>query len=253
MADLYVFDFGDAGREERARRDAELVDIRARFVQRVIRLAGLDPAAAELAIAAVFDHRDGEQAACECSCHPRLDTTHDGGFDCRCTWDDARREAQRRKWTEFWDSPASRELAAAHEAEEAAIADWLAGQRDVTAKRTTSMAPEQWEGAIDGRSFYFRERHGMWRIEIDLEPNGRFADRYVGTDDSGKMITEPVPLTEGRVIAEGVDTQLGETPVHHVEFIVRTVREHLWGEMCDHAGALFFCPKCGTRISEPTC
>ncbi len=39
----------------------------------------------------------------------------------------------------------------------------------VEAERTTSFAPEQREGTVDGHSFYFRERHGTWRIELDLD------------------------------------------------------------------------------------
>ena len=64
------------------------------------------------------------------------------------------------------------------------------------------------------------------------------------------MVTEPVPIMEGEVIAEGIGSQLGGTPVDHIAFIVRTIRDHLWGAQCDHAGALFYCPKCGRRINE---
>jgi hypothetical protein len=47
------------------------------------------------------------------------------------------------------------------------------------------------------------------------------------------------------VIAEGIDSQLGVTPVDHLDFIVRTIRRYLWAAQCDHAGALFYCPKGG--------
>ncbi len=64
-------------------------------------------------------------------------------------------------------------------------------------------APEQWKGTVDGHSFYFRERHDQWRIELDLRPSGRFANAYRGTDTVGEMLLEPVELDDGDVIAEG--------------------------------------------------
>ena len=120
--------------------------------------------------------------------------------------------------------------------------------RDVT--RTTSYVPEQWEGSVDGHSFYFRERGGFWEIELDLRESGRFAQRVVGTSEDGGLVTEPVPLMEGDMLAEGTDSVLGETPAEHIAFIVQTVRDHLWRTQCDHAGALFYCPKCGHRMTE---
>jgi hypothetical protein len=64
---------------------------------------------------------------------------------------------------------------------------------------------------------------------------------------NGDFVTEPEPILEGTVIAEGVDSQLGTTAVDHLAFIVTTIRDHLWARECDHAGALLFCPKCGQR------
>ena len=55
------------------------------------------------------------------------------------------------------------------------------------------------------------------------------------------MVTEPVPIMEGEVIAEGTGSQLGGAPVDHIAFIVRTIRDHLWGAQCDHADALWNC------------
>ena len=128
------------------------------------------------------------------------------------------------------------------------IAGWVAGQPGIEAVRSTCAAPEQWEGSVDGHSFYFRERHGEWRIELDLAPNGHFANRVVESDDTGGLVTEPVEMEEGSVIAEGIDTQLGASPIDHLTFIVRTIRAHLFAQQCAHPGALFFCPACGTPM-----
>lgn len=181
----------------------------------------------------------------------RLDSLHDDGFDCSCTWDERRRREERRSWEALRGTAEMRALRGRHAAEERAIEEWLAGQPDVEATRTASYVPEQWRGTVDGHSFYFRERHGEWRLELDLEPTGELAERLVEVGEDGELVTEPVPITRGEVIAEGIDSQLGAEPVEHIAFIVRTIRDHLWGQACDHAGALFFCPSCGQRMSGP--
>lgn len=132
----------------------------------------------------------------------------------------------------------------------------IAAHPGVEAKRTSMAAPEQWEGTIDrrsfyyGRSFYFRERHGMWRIEIDLAPDGRFVTRYVGRSDDGEMATEPVELTSGETIAEGREPSLGDSPVDHLRFIVETVRAHLARTICTNPRAERYCPACGARVDR---
>lgn len=249
MADIYVFDFGAAGRELRARRQAERARVRAGCVARLCDV-GLDALTAEIAVAAIFDRTRADGELCECSCHPQLSTLHGDGTDCSCTWDEERRLVERKRMTAWWDSPAAKELRAHHEAEEAAIAAWVRSQVGVDARRTTTDAPEQWEGIVDGHTFYFRERHGEWRIELDLAPSGRFVNRWLGVDDDGEAITEPVELDEGEVIARGVDADLGDAPVDHAEFIVRTIRNELRRRHCDHAVAASFCPACGMHMDE---
>lgn len=251
MSDIFVMRMGQGDDDERARQEAERLRLRNRYVGHLVDTADLGEAAAERVIAALFDHPDLERSKCWCGCHPRLSSQHDDGFDCPCGWDDARRADERRNLTAFCETPEAEELRKKHAREESAIAEWVAGQPDVEAARTTTYAPEQWQGTVDGHSFYFRERHGLWRIELDLKPSGRIAERLTDVRDDGELVTEPVELTEGDVIAEGVDAQLGDGPVEHIAFIVRTIRDHLWARRCDHSGALFFCPKCGRRMEQP--
>jgi hypothetical protein len=120
----------------------------------------------------------------------------------------------------------------------------------VDARRTSSYAPEQWEGTVDGHSFYFRERTGLWRIELDLAPSGSYAQRLVQVGVDGRFVTETVPIMEGELIARGVDADLGRTPVEHIAFVVWTIRDHLRGVGCGHQGARLFCPDCGQRIGK---
>jgi len=257
VAGLYVFDFsGDP--DERTRRDEKRARerslVRARYAEQLIRCTGVDAVTADLVLATLFDHNRSDRPPCSCGCHPQLPeaTLHDAGFDCPCTWDDGQREARHREWRaqleEYWASPEAQELARAREEERAEVAAWLEAHPGVIAEQTTTCAPEQWHGTVDGRSFYFRERHGEWRIELDLEPTGREAQRVVGTGPDGELLTEPVDMTEGAVIAEGLDTALGHTALEHLEFIVRTIREHVAGEACSHQGAINFCPTCGSRV-----
>ncbi len=251
MPGPYLVDFSSGSDKGPSPYEVEQARIRPRYVQLLIGKAGFDTITAELAIATLFDHPRQDGTRCICSCHPHFSSTHEDGFDCSCSWDDERR-AESKAWFEEWrDSPAAKELRDAVEAERIAVAQWVAGDPGVTAEQTTWAALEQWEGTVDGHSFYFRERHELWSLEIDLEPTGRFANRIVGTNDEGELEREPESINEGRTIAEGSAAQLPDGAVGHIEFIVRTIRDHLFAESCDHAGALFYCPTCGTRMAEP--
>jgi hypothetical protein len=253
VADLYIVNFG-GGEQERARREAECEAERRRLADRYVRYlvtsAEVGEVEASRVITALFDARDADGNECPCLCHPRLSAEHGDGFDCRCTWSEDRRAAEAAAWQAWWESPEGAELSAAHKRGEAAIGAWLAGQPGMDARRTSSYAPEQREGTVDGRTFYFRERGGSWRIELDMAPSGRYAQRLLRVGEDGEFVTEPVPIMEGEVIARGTDSDLGAAPVDHIAFIVRTIRDHLRGVGCEHHGARLFCPDCGQRTFE---
>jgi hypothetical protein len=250
MTDLYIVGLG-GGQQDRTRREAEREAERRRLADRYARylVAGAEvgEATARRVITALFDHCDADGNECLCSCHPRLSAEHGDSFDCRCTWDEDRRAAEATGWQAWWDSPEAAELSAAHRREEDTIAAWLVGKTGVDARRTSSYAPEQWEGTVDGRTFYFRERDGLWRIELDMVPSGRYAQRLAQVGEDGTFVTEPVPIMEGEVIAQGAESDLGAAPVDHIAFVVRTIRDHLRGVGCEHHGARLFCPDCGQR------
>ena len=260
MADLYIFD-PSGGPEDRARREAKRAErralVRARYAQRVASQTGLDEITADLVMATLFDHVDDCGEECGRGNHPKLpddgEWSHDAGFDCPCTWDAGRRELERAaakaEWEEYQASPEAEAQRRAEDAEFSAIEVWIAAHPGVTADRTVLACPEIWEGTIDGHSFFFRERHGSWRIEIDLEPNGTFANRLVGTSVDGELVTEPVELTSGPVIAQGDESELGNGAVTHLAFIVDTVRTHLTRAACTHDRAEQYCPSCGERLN----
>jgi hypothetical protein len=60
-----------------------------------------------------------------------------------------------------------------------------------------------------------------------MRESGGFARRLMRVADDGGMVTEPVPIMESEVIAEGIDSQLGATAAEHIGFIVRMIRDHL--------------------------
>ncbi|KKC06167.1 hypothetical protein [Mycobacterium nebraskense] len=207
---------------------------------------------------------------CRCSCHPRLPETdlHDYGFACPCA---RTPQDRRRAWGEwrndikaFWESPAGQQITADEQAAEAALQAWLATQHEVVVSSHGGLAPEQWDGAVDGHSFYFRERHGEWRIELDLRPSGRFARTIAGTHTDGTIHYKDKELDEGDVIAHGTtdDDGYGTTPVERAQFIIDTIRIHLARQACTlHRDDLSieallgtnvtWCPACGTRLPNP--
>jgi hypothetical protein len=250
VADVYIVDFSGGEQESacrEAKREAERRRLADRYARYLVASAEVDQAAAARVITALFDSRDADGNQCPCSCHPRLSGEHGDGFDCRCTWDEDRRAAAAADWGAWRDSPEAAELSAAHQREEDTVAAWLADQTDVDARRTSSYAPEQWEGTVDGRTFYFRERGGLWRIELDMVPSGMHAQRLTQVGEDGALITESVPIMEGEVIAQGAESDLGTAPIDHIAFVIQTIRDHLRGAGCEHRGARLFCPDCGQR------
>lgn len=111
---------------------------------------------------------------------------------------------------EFWRSPQGRRLQAAQQAAEAELRAWLVDQPGVVVHGHGGQVPEQWDGEVDGHSFYFRERGGEWDIELDLQEQQRSGTR-------GDLIAS------GTIAAEGY----GESPRERAAFIVATIRDHL--------------------------
>ncbi len=161
---------------------------------------------------------------------------------------------------EFWRSLDGRRLQAVHEAAEADLQAWLAKQPGVVIHSHGGYAPEQWEGQVDGHSFYFRERDTEWDIEIDRRPSGWVMRSGDTGNDDGTTPNQRDEIVEGDVIATGRTTAegYGDSPRERAAFIVATIREHLARQACTHpdmeAIAAFlgvpsrWCPACGTRV-----
>jgi hypothetical protein len=266
---------GDEWRAERVRLSNEARD---RYHDRLVAtLTSMDHSSAgDTAVAdAILDAlflvtRIENGDACACSCHPHLPTSdlHDFGFDCPCQQTAAERTERFNAWMadmdEFWDSPEGRAITEEDAQQEAALRAWLDANPDVTVLSHGGLAPEQWYGAVDGRSFYFRERHDRWRIELDLHPSGRFYRAWVAGELDDDTSFEDREIEEGEIVAQGTTANdgYGATPVDRVRFITDAIRAHLRRQDCDvhrHelddlellcGRPLNWCPACGLRLYD---
>lgn len=273
--ELYVFRPPDLGDDWRAQRERQRVESRARHLERMTAvLAFADACADDLAARAgavldgFFVTRGVESGEpCTCSCHPQLPETdlHGYGSDCSCRRTATQRQASWAQWQaeqdRYWASPEGLAITAEREAERAALAAWVEADSGVVVTSHGGWAPEQWWGSVDGHTFYFRERHDCWRIELDLATSGRFVEVRSGGDLDGGSNRRTKELEEGEVVAEGVaDCEgYGSTAVERAQFIVGTIRAHLCRASCTThtagrhtieellARPMQWCPECGTQ------
>lgn len=278
MADepeLYLVEPPDPGQEWRAERARHQAESRRRAVTRLgeaVAHAERQATSIEDRAALILDGfltvRSADGSPCACSCHPRLPDgdLHDYGDDCPCQLTVEERRARNAEMfaamDEFWTTPEGQEITAARAADGAELDAWLAATPDFTVTSHGGLAPEQWWGTVDGRSFYFRERHDEWRIELDLRPSGRHVRAWNGSDLDAEESFEPKEIEEG-VIAEGTISAdgYGRTSVERARFILDKIRIHVRRQSCEvHIGGLDdlelllgrpvdWCPACGVRLS----
>jgi len=274
---LQVVDYPGAGApfaELQRRLERDRAEARRRYRQQVSAVLYLHDEVedsdrlAEAVLDALTPPRRGG-GPCRCGCHPQLPESafHDFGFDCPCTHTPEQRrrdfEDFRTAEREFWSSPAGRRIVTAEEAEEAALAEWVAAQADVVLYEHGGACPEQWVGEVGGRSFGFRERHGEWRVELDLHPRSRIVDTFAGLATDGEPRLTPREIDEGGVIATGtVEVEdYGETLVERARFILGLIRTHVARTKCQlHAQGFTdveeslgvpvrWCPACGASLN----
>ena len=264
---------GEDWRADRARHEAES---RRRYRDHLVtalqsidltgtELGGLANAILDALFVVELDDSDGE---CRCSCHPRLPSSdvHDYGFDCGCrhTAEENRRhlEQLRAELDAYWNSPEGQAIRESQAREDAELDGWLDSETGVTITSHGGFAPEQWRGTVDGHTFYFRERHDHWRIELDLRPSGRFYGTWTGGDIDDDAHYEDREVDEGDMIAEGTTTiaRYGTSPIERARFIVSTIKDHLRQIDCDvhrHelddlellcGRQLNWCPACGKPL-----
>jgi hypothetical protein len=264
---------GDSGWRAEQQRQRE--EGRQRYRDRLLAVLPLIESISDLdgRAEAILDHlfvvtRISGDGDCRCSCHPRLPDSdfHDYGLGCSCRLTADERKQELAAWEATLDaydeSPEGRAEAAARQVEEDELISWLAASPDVVVTSYGGMFPEQWWGSVDGHSFCFRERHGNWRIELDLRPSGHFVRAWAGGDLDDDANFEVKETEVGDIIAEGTTRAIayGETPAERAAFIVEKVRCHLRQQRCEihtigcHDLELLFgrpigwCPACGARL-----
>lgn len=273
--ELYVFRPPDLGDDWRAERERQRAESRVRHLERMTAVLAFADACtddlsarAEAVLDGFFVIRCVESGEpCTCSCHPQLPETdqHDYGSDCFCRRTAAQRQASWAEWEaeqdRYWASPDGVAITAERKAERAALEAWVAADPGVEVASHGGWAPEQWRGSVDGHTFYFRERHDRWRIELDLVPSGRFVEVWTGGDLDDESNRRTKEIEEGEVIAEGVAgcDGYGATAAERGRFIVGTVRAHLRRATCTThtagrhaieellARPMEWCIECGTQ------
>lgn len=184
--------------------------------------------------------RDVDAAAdCRCSCHPRPADTqlHGGGESCPCQLTKEQRETAVEEFFANLDGSMSLRSPEEHEKFLSDLSETL----DADIWEAGGGAPYVVRGVVDGRFFYLRERHDMWRVEIAPD-NNPLLDIWVNT----------LPREANRiVVAEGtVSTLYNDDEANPVRVAVEAVRLFLARRECDHEGALRFCPHCGIEAVD---
>lgn len=174
----------------------------------------------------------GAALSCHCSCHARrfgqpADDLHGGGTVCPCQQTPEERSATWNDWfaeiDAYWDSEEGR-AEQARQREERAAALALAADLGLEVEVESEMVPLVLAGRRGDTGFWFRARHGMWRL-------------HLGDID-------------GLVIAEGTaEPTLAEA----VTLVADHLDRHLRRDGCSHPGlpGAAFCGRCGVRLHPP--
>lgn len=184
---------------------------------------------------------------CPCGCHPSLDlAAHGGGGQagCSCQQTPAERRAARDRLVAVLAEtrPEADELRAREQAALAAHAAELG----VQARIAVGGAPFVLAGTVDGRGFYLRERHDLWRVTVAPD------------DDPGIDPWTAGPSVPTLDIADGdVDRLLTDGAydvVRVLDVAVGAVRSFLRQRACGHGRVQpgdRFCAACGTALVGP--
>lgn len=185
--------------------------------------------------------RDVDAAAdCHCGCHPTPADTHfhDGGVSCSCQLTQEERQVA---FEELFASLKG-SMAQYSPQEHEQFLQELSELFDADIREAGGAAPYVVRGVVDGRFFYLRERHGIWRVEIAPD------------DDPLLDIWEnSLPPEVNRVVvAEGSASTLyrDDDKTHPVRVAVKAVKSFFLRRSCTHENIASFCPHCGIAADE---
>ena len=190
--------------------------------------------------------RDIDAAAdCSCGCHPRPadQGLHDGGTQCPCQHT---AEDRQRLWAEFSAATESfREHASdVHAAQLADLAE-TAAALGVDADVKSWGAPFALTGVCDGHSFYLRERHDLYRVEVAVD--AACEDLWGSSSDVSVEV-----VSGSDIDLHGSDgTRSASTALR---IAVDAVRLSMRRNRCSHEqpsdDSHGFCRRCGVNLDE---
>lgn len=187
--------------------------------------------------------RDPEAALdCMCSCHPRPADTglHDGGTTCGCQLTKSERVAAFNELLQVLHEVSEDEESDADSLQQRA--DEAATRLGIELDHIGGYAPFVIRGRVDGRGFYLRERHDMWRVVLAPDESPE-ADPW-SADPEMTTIT----VASGDSDEFTVDGYFD--PIVALECAVDAARLFLLRRRCDHATAQRFCPVCGVETAH---
>jgi len=181
-----------------------------------------------------------------CGCHPRPADVelHEGGATCSC-----QQTPQERKQAMDEVFERLRDLAPDPAIEQAAQARFHehAQELGIAARVAVSAAPFVITGNVDGRGFYLRERHDIYRVTVAPDDDPA-ADPW---DLPAERATLDIASGDAEELS---DPQGGWDPVHALTLAVGAVRLFLRRRACRHeqpgGSPHVFCCHCGVRLSE---
>lgn len=176
---------------------------------------------------------------CQCGCHPRVDLElHDGGARCPCQ---LTAEERRELTAELFESLADygRDQS-----------DWVVEQRNALRQKADALgvkaeiaclaAPFVITGNVDGRGFYLRERHDLYRVTIS------------GDDDPGANPWTDKDYSSQLDVVNGDSEDFADAG-EALELAVAAVRTYLRQRTCVHpyeCPDVRYCPNCGKAFQS---
>lgn len=182
---------------------------------------------------------------CLCGCHPQPAryNLHDGGATCPCQLSKKELKNKMKKWIDSLDEKmiVDESWKKEQEKEDEEIREEVK-KYGAEIWEADGYAPFVVRGTVDGRAFYLRERHDIWRVSVAGDTN---PDADIWYD----------------VNAEKVDVASGESSIFCSEdkifdrkkavlLAVREVKRYLMQKKCHHPNASTYCPECGKEVVE---
>ncbi len=178
---------------------------------------------------------------CHCGCHPRVNLEmHEGGSRCPCQMTTEERHQSAADLLKLL-SDLSHDNSESISEEHISLRE-KADELGVEAEIACLAAPFAIAGNVDGRGFYLRERHGVYRVTIS------------GDDDPGANPWSTRNYVSQLDIAQGDGSDFANVG-EALEIAVAAVRTYLRQRACTEPhdeSRSRYCPNCGEALRPPS-